>query len=203
MKKKTMATHVEVAVFPHVPNNPMYASNTSPRTPAGAVVLAAPLSYGDDATDDVDVVATNTKQQPPQYDYDADIDATLRTMEKEDHRAAVARLPQRSTGRGDADDGPRRPCREDASLLHKLRPRTGSAAPRSLLRRPVLVGKKINRDERQIRLLGAAAVFAVAKYEDRNTCRRSMSTVSPCTLGAREARLSTRNASCLPRSASA
>ncbi|XP_066361487.1 putative cyclin-F2-1 [Miscanthus floridulus] len=29
--------------------------------------------------------------------------------------------------------------------------------------------KKINRDERQICLLGAAAIFVAAKYEDKNT----------------------------------
>lgn len=172
MKKKTMATHVEVAVFPHVPNNPMYASNTSPRTPAGAVVLAAPLSYGDDATDDVDAVATNTKQQPPQYDYDADIDATLRTMEKETiERPSPDYLSNRQAGEMLMMDR--------ADLVEKMHRFCTSydLAPGALHRAVSFVdrflsAKKINRDERQIRLLGAAAVFAVAKYEDRNTMQK-------------------------------
>ena len=64
---------------------PVDASDGSPRTPAAAVVLAAPLSYGDDATEaDVVTIKTSPKmKQPPQYDYDADIDVTFRTMETE------------------------------------------------------------------------------------------------------------------------
>ena len=58
---------------------PVVASDGSPRTPTAAVVLVAPLSYGDDATGaDVVTIKTSPKmKQPPQYDYDIDIDATF------------------------------------------------------------------------------------------------------------------------------
>ncbi|AQK71863.1 Putative cyclin-A3-1 [Zea mays] len=149
-----MATHVEVAVFPHVPNNPMYASNTSPRTPAGAVVLAAPLSYDDDANGRRRRGRTNTKQQPPQYDYDADIDATLRTMEKETiERPSPDYLSDRQAGEMLMMDR--------ADLVEKMHRFCTSydLAPGALHRAVSFVDR-------------AAAVFAVAKYEDRNTMQK-------------------------------
>jgi len=150
---------------------PVDASDGSPRTPAAAVVLAAPLSCGDDATEaDVVTIKTSPKmKQPPQYDYDADIDATFRTMETEAmERPSPDYLSDRQGGemmmmdRADLIDKMHR-----FSTHYDLAPGAFHRAVSFVDR--FLSAKKINRDERQICLLGAAAVFAAAKYEDRNT----------------------------------
>ena len=135
------------------------------------MVLAAPLSYGDDATGaDVVTIKTSPKmKQPPQYDYDADIDATFRTMETEAmERPSPDYLSDRQGGemmmmdRADLIDKMHR-----FSTHYDLAPGAFHRAVSFVDR--FLSAKKINRDERQICLLGAAAVFAAAKYEDRNT----------------------------------
>ncbi|CAD6250647.1 unnamed protein product [Miscanthus lutarioriparius] len=152
---------------------PVDASDASPRTPAAAVVLAGPLSYGDDdASEGNDAVTTKTSpktRQPPQYDYDADIDATFRTMETEAmEHPSLDYLSDRQAGEMMMMDR--------ADLIDKMhRFSTHYCLAPGAFHRAVsfvdrfLSAKKINRDERQICLLGAAAVFAAAKYEDRNT----------------------------------
>ncbi|CAD6338517.1 unnamed protein product [Miscanthus lutarioriparius] len=184
---------------------PVDASDGSPRTPAAAVVLAAPLSYGDDATEaDVVTIKMSPKmKQPPQYDYDADIDAMFRTMEIEAmERPSPDYLSHRQGGEMMMMDR--------ADLIDKMHRFSThyDLAPRAFHRAVSFVdwflsAKKINRDERQICLLGAAAIFAVAKYEDRNTVLKINSDHVAMYAGAPEARLSTRSASWLPCSATA
>ncbi|KAG0533472.1 hypothetical protein BDA96_04G195900 [Sorghum bicolor] len=160
--------------FASVPN-PVDASDASPRTPPAAVVLPAPLSYGDDAgerNDDAVTIKTSpkTKQHPPQYDYDADIDATFRTMETEAmERPSPNYLSDRQQGEMMMVDR--------ADLVEKMHrfSRYYDLAPGAFHRAVSFVdrflsAKKISGgDERDMCLLGAAAVFAAAKYEDRKT----------------------------------
>jgi cyclin A len=136
------------------------------------VVLAAPLSYGDDASEGNDAVTIKTSpktKHPPQYDYDADIDATFRTMETEAmERPSPDYLSDRQAGemmmmdRADLIDKMHR-----FSTHYDLAPGAFHRAVSFVDR--FLSAKKISRDEREICLLGAAAVFAAAKYEDRST----------------------------------
>ncbi|OEL28322.1 putative cyclin-F2-1 [Dichanthelium oligosanthes] len=147
---------------------PMDAHGDTPTTPV--VVLAAPRSYGDEGDS-----VTITKQQQQQQcggEYDADMDATFRAMETDPtERPSEDYLS--STQAGDMM------MIDRAELIKKMHhfSRFYGLAMGALHRAVsyvdrVLSAKKINGGERQRLLLGIAAVFAAAKYEDRSTSRK-------------------------------
>ncbi|RLN07709.1 hypothetical protein C2845_PM11G08350 [Panicum miliaceum] len=156
---------------------PMATHDAAPTTPVA--VLRAPRSYGDDDAER-DAVTVKTPPPPekrPQQEqcgseYDASIDATFRVMEKDPaERPSPDYLSATQTGGMMMIDR--------ATLIEKMHhfSRYYDLAPGSLHRAVSYVdlflsARKISGGEREVLLLGAAAVFAAAKYEDRKTTRR-------------------------------
>ncbi|RLM79780.1 hypothetical protein C2845_PM12G17650 [Panicum miliaceum] len=150
--------------------------DAAPTTPVA--VLRAPRSYGDDdAERDAVTVKTPPPEKRPQQEqcgseYDASVDATFRVMEKD-----PAKRPSpdylSDTQAGDMM------MIDRATLIEKMHhfSRYYDLAPGTLHRAVSYVdrflsSRKMNGGERQLLLLGAAAVFAAAKYEDRKTTQR-------------------------------
>jgi len=149
-----------------------------PTTPVA--VLRAPRSYGgdDDAERDavtIDIKTPQPEKQPQQQcgsEYDASIDATFRVMEADPaERPSPEYLSEAQAGDMMMIDR--------AALVKKMHrfSRYYGLAPGALHRAVSYVdrflsARKINGGERQLLLLGAAAVFAAAKYEDRKTTWR-------------------------------
>jgi len=156
---------------------PMDAHDASPTTPVA--VLRAPCSYGDDAAER-DAVTVKTpppekqRQQQEQCgsEYDASIGATFRVMEKDPaERPSPDYLSDTQAGG--------MMMIERAALVKNMHRFSGyyGLAPGALHRAVSYVdhflsARKITGGERQLLLLGAAAVFAAAKYEDRKTTWR-------------------------------
>jgi len=153
--------------------SPTDAHDDAPTTPVA--VLPAPRSYGDDA------VSINIKTPPPEKqpqqeqcgsEYDASIDATFRVMETDPaERPSPDYLSETQAGEMMMIDR--------ATLVKSMHhfSRYYGLAPGALHRAVSYVdrflsARKINGGERQLLLLGAAAVFAAAKYEDRKTTWR-------------------------------
>ncbi|KAG2651666.1 putative cyclin-F1-2 [Panicum virgatum] len=153
--------------------SPTDAHDDAPTTPVA--VLPAPHSYGDDA------VSINIKTPPPEKqpqqeqcgsEYDAGIDATFRVMETDPaERPSPDYLSETQAGEMMMIDR--------ATLVKSMHhfSRYYGLAPGALHRAVSYVdrflsARKINGGERQLLLLGAAAVFAAAKYEDRKTTWR-------------------------------
>nr|CAB3446944.1 unnamed protein product [Digitaria exilis] len=158
---------------------PMDTHDATPTTPVA--VLEAPRSYGDD--DDAakgDTIATiktpqqQKKQQDCGAEYDADIDAAFRVMETDplerpstDYLSRTQAGAMMMTDRAELIEKMHR-----FSTYYELAPGTLHRAVSFVDR--FLSAKKITGGDRhgQLLLLGATAVFAEAKYEDRNTsCR--------------------------------
>ncbi|CAN6232113.1 unnamed protein product [Urochloa humidicola] len=149
---------------------------TNPTTPVA--VLAAPRSYGNDDDDaERDVVTTTKtppatkKQQQCGAEYDADIDATFRIMETDPAERPSPDYLSATQARGMIMSD----RAELVAEMHRFT-RHYDLAPGALHRAVSYVdrflsARKITGDH-QLRLLGAVAVFAAAKYEDRTTCRR-------------------------------
>ena len=153
--------------------SPTDAHDAAPTTPVA--VLPAPRSYGDDA------VSINIKTPPPEKqpqqeqcgsEYDASIDATFRVMETDPaERPSPDYLSETQAGEMMMIDR--------ATLVKSMHhfSRYYGLAPGALHRAVSYVdrflsARKINGGERQLLLLGAAAVFAASKYEDRKTTWR-------------------------------
>jgi cyclin A len=153
--------------------SPTDAHDAAPTTPVA--VLPAPRSYGDDA------VSINIKTPPPEKqpqqeqcgsEYDASIDATFRVMETD---PAERPSPDYLSGTQTGD----MMMIDRAALIKKMHhfSRYYGIAPCALHRAVSYVdrflsARKMNGGERQLLLLGAAAVFAASKYEDRKTTWR-------------------------------
>nr|CAB3446945.1 unnamed protein product [Digitaria exilis] len=158
---------------------PMDAHDATPTTPVA--VLEAPRSYGDD--DDADAITTikttSPKNKPQQQkqcgaEYDADIDAAFRVMEtdpmerpSEDYLSRTQAGAMMMTDRAELIEKMHR-----FSTYYELAPGTLHRAVSYVDR--FLSAKKIAGGDRhgQLLLLGATAVFAAAKYEDRATSWR-------------------------------
>ncbi|KAJ1279602.1 hypothetical protein BS78_04G167300 [Paspalum vaginatum] len=144
------------------------ADAASPKTPKA--VLRAPLSYGDDSA----AVALKTsppmaKKQPPELEYDASIDATFRDLERRHEERPWADYLRDTQAGGMM-------MTDRAELIAKMHHffRYYDLAPAALHRAVSYVdrflsAKKFGYGDREARLLGAAAVFAAAKYEDQST----------------------------------
>jgi len=162
---------------------PMDAHNDdTPTTPVA--VLRAPCSYGDDAAErdavTIDIKTPQPEKQPQLEqqqqqcgsEYDASIDATFRVMEADPaERPSPEYLSEAQAGDMMMIDR--------AALVKKMHhfSRYYGIAPCALHRAVSYVdrflsARKMNGGERQLLLLGAAAVFAAAKYEDRKATRR-------------------------------
>jgi len=156
--------------------SPTDAHDAAPTTPVA--VLPAPRSYGDDAEerDAVTIKKPPPEKQPQQEqcgsEYDASIDATFRVMETD---PAERPSPDYLTDTQAGD----MMMMDRATLVKNMHhfSRYYGVAPGALHRAVSYVdrflsARKINGGERQLLLLGAAAVFAAAKYEDRKTTWR-------------------------------
>jgi len=158
---------------------PMDAHDAAPTTPVA--VLRAPRSYGGDDDAERDAVTIDIKTPPPEKqpqqeqcgsEYDASIDATFRVMETDPaERPSPDYLSETQAGEMMMIDR--------ATLVKSMHhfSRYYGLAPGALHRAVSYVdrflsARKINGGERQLLLLGAAAVFAAAKYEDRKTTWR-------------------------------
>ncbi|KAJ1279613.1 hypothetical protein BS78_04G167700 [Paspalum vaginatum] len=145
--------------------------DATPKTPVA--VLPAPISYGDDAVVTVKISTSSPKKKtqprPKDFEYDASIDATFRDMEaRHEERPSADYL--RDTQEGNMMMVDR------AELIAKMHHffRYYDLAPAALHRAVSYVdrflsAKKFSYGDREARLLGAAAVFAAAKYEDQST----------------------------------
>ncbi|CAL4887225.1 unnamed protein product [Urochloa decumbens] len=155
----------------------MDAHDATPTTPV--TVLAAPRSYGDDEHAAVTTIKTTPPPPPPPKktqqcggEYDADIDATFRVMETDPAERPLEDYLSVTQGRGMIMSD----RAELVAGMHRFS-RHYALAPGTLHRAVSYVdrflsAKKITGGDRQLRILGAVAVFAAAKYEDRTTCRR-------------------------------
>ncbi|KAF8693493.1 hypothetical protein HU200_038890 [Digitaria exilis] len=160
---------------------PMDAHDATPTTPVA--VLEAPRSYGDD-DDDADAIATiktmsPKKKPPPQQkqcgaEYDADIDAAFRVIEtdpmerpSEDYLSRTQAGTMMMTDRAELIEKMHRFSRHydlAAGTLH----RAVSYVDRFLSAKKTAGGDRHGK----LLLVGATAVFAAAKYEDRATSWR-------------------------------
>ncbi|KAL6634160.1 hypothetical protein ACP70R_026831 [Stipagrostis hirtigluma subsp. patula] len=148
--------------------------DATPTTPTAE--LPAPLSYGDDdALEGPGATVKNKKtsfiKKPPEpCEYDADMDSSFRAMEKDPAERPWA-LYLWTTQDGEMTMAKRA---ELVEWMHAFSGHYGLAP--GALHRAVsyadrfLSVRKIG-GARQLRLLGAVAVFAAAKYEDRTTTR--------------------------------
>ncbi|KAL6899247.1 hypothetical protein ACP4OV_006396 [Aristida adscensionis] len=147
--------------------------DATPTTPVAE--LSAPLSYGDD--DDEDATIDKTPAKPKKLSSEpcepyvdvGDLDASLRAMEKdpaEQPSAAYLWTTQAGTEMTAASRA------ELVGWMHALSGYYALAAG-TLHRAVSYVDRFLSRTKiggaRQLRLLGAVAVFAAAKYEDRKT----------------------------------
>ncbi|KAL6899246.1 hypothetical protein ACP4OV_005904 [Aristida adscensionis] len=152
-----------------------YQGDATPTTPPVAM-LPAPLSYGDDdddATDGAGVTINKTpfkskKLPEPCEPYDGDMDASFRAMEKDPAERPSA-LYLWTTQAPEMTMATRA---ELVASMHAFYVHY-DLAPATLHRAVSYVDRFLSatkiRGARQIRLLGAVAVFAAAKYEDRST----------------------------------
>ncbi|KAJ1279618.1 hypothetical protein BS78_04G168200 [Paspalum vaginatum] len=152
------------------------ADDATPKTPVA--VLRAPISYGDAAAAEGDAVAVKStsspkkkpRPRPQEFEYDASVDATLRDLERRCEERPLADY-LRDTQAGDMMMADRA---ELIAKMHRLC-RYYDLAPGALHRAVSYVdrflsAKKVDRgDDQRILRLGAAAVFAAAKHEDRST----------------------------------
>nr|TKW39807.1 hypothetical protein SEVIR_1G203900v2 [Setaria viridis] len=146
----------------------------APTTPVA--VLQAPRSYGDDTVTNMKTPPPNKKQPRQQCggEYDADIDATFRVMEtdpeerpSEDYLSDTQAGGMMMTDRAELIEKMHRFSRYydlASGALH----RAVSYVDRFLSIKKITGGDQ----KHQLLLLGAVAVFAAAKYEDRNTVQR-------------------------------
>ncbi|KAL6634581.1 hypothetical protein ACP70R_027252 [Stipagrostis hirtigluma subsp. patula] len=144
----------------------------TPTTPVAE--LPAPLSYGDDdALEGPGATIKNKKtsykkQLEPCEPYDADIDASFRAMEKHGRPSAAYLW---TTQAGEMTMAMR------AELVEWMHAFSGyyDLAPGALHRAVSYADRFLSVTKiggaHQLRLLGAVAVFAAAKYEDRTTTR--------------------------------
>ncbi|CAL4887231.1 unnamed protein product [Urochloa decumbens] len=142
----------------------------TPTTPVA--MLAAPRSYGDDAVTAIKTPPPPKKKQQCGAEYDADIDATFRVMETDPAERPSDDYLSGTQGRGMIMSD----RAELVAMMHRFC-RQYELAPGALHRAVSYVdrflsAKKITGGDHELRILGAVAVFAAAKYEDRTTCRR-------------------------------
>nr|CAB3446932.1 unnamed protein product [Digitaria exilis] len=141
---------------------------STPTTPVAS--LSAPRSYGGD---DEPFTTTVDKPKPSEKQgetYDAGIDATYRAMEKDPMEHPSTDYLETTQAGGKILMADRA---ELVAWMHTFAESYGLAA--GALHRAVsyvdryLSARKITGGDRQLRVLGGAAVFAAAKYEDRST----------------------------------
>jgi cyclin-A len=143
-------------------------SDDTPRTPVA--ILKAPLSYGDEYVESsvTNGAAKTEKMEDPSWTYDADIDATLRSMEMDPaERPSEDYIWTKQEGQITAAD------RADlVAWMYDLSRTVYDELPPDTLHRAVsyvdrfLSANKVIVSDR-LRVLGAAAVFAAAKYDER------------------------------------
>ncbi|CAN6278905.1 unnamed protein product [Urochloa humidicola] len=159
-----------VRVVPSAGAAAIDAHDATPTTPVA--VLAAPRSYGDDDAAIKTPPPPKKQQRQCGAEYDADIDATLRVMETDPAERPSPDYLSGTQGRGMIMTD----RAELVAMMHRFSRHYG-LAPGTLHRAVSYVdrflsARKITGGDRQLRLMGVAAVFAAAKYEDRNTWQR-------------------------------
>jgi cyclin-A len=140
----------------------------TPRTPVA--ILKAPLSYGDEYVESsvTNSAAKTEKKEDPSWTYDADIDATLRSMEMDPtERPSEEYIWTTQEGQITAADRA-----ELLAWMYDLSRTVYDELPPGTLHRAVsyvyrfLSANKVIVGDR-LRVLGASAVFAAAKYDER------------------------------------